>query len=189
MAKKYPRYPSSNLPPPILRKLLRPCSTYSKLSTDYLVSAQQRTAQMCALNNLFIWFSFPVLFVSVLVFCATAFWVLSDNRRRLIQSVRLYQPSFLYAYLALLMQGGVIQVCQIVFETVLPTIRYNWFLKITLQALGCIAALKLSERLLNIYWISLLVLLIGDIFVGGMWMIRFDSLTENLSEDLYSKLR
>ena len=88
-------------------------------------SAQQRT-QMCALNNLFIWFSFPVLFVSVLVFCATAFWVLSDNRRRLIQSVRLYQPSFLYAYLALLMQGGVIQVC---FWTVLPTIEQNRFWK------------------------------------------------------------
>ena len=54
--------------------------------------------------------SFLVLFVSVLVFSATASWILSDNRRRLIQSVRLYQPSFLYAYLALLMQGGVIQV-------------------------------------------------------------------------------
>ena len=60
---------------------------------------------------LFLFFlSFLVLFVSVLVFSATASWILSDNRRRLIQSVRLYQPSFLYAYLALLMQGGVIQV-------------------------------------------------------------------------------
>ena len=59
---------------------------------------------------IFLFLSFLVLFVSVLVFSATASWILSDNRRRLIQSVRLYQPSFLYAYLALLMQGGVIQV-------------------------------------------------------------------------------
>ena len=57
------------------------------------------------------------------------------------------------------------------------------------QAIGCAAALRLSEKLLNIYWISLLVLLIGDILVGGMWMIRFDHLTKNLEADLHGRLR
>merc|ERR1712226_1545663 len=33
------------------------------------------------------------------------------------------------------------------------------------------------------------VLLIGDILVGGMWMIRFDHLTKNLEADLHGRLR
>lgn len=92
-------------------------------------------------------------------------FILSDNRRQLVNSVQLYQPSFLYAYLAIFMQGGVIQV------------------------MGCVAALRLNEKLLNAYWISLLVLLIGDILVGGMWMVKFDSLTENITADLHGRLR
>ena len=56
--------------------------------------------------------SFPVLFLSVFVFVSTAAWVFSDRRRLLIPSVRLYHPSFLYAYLALTLQGGVVQVIQ-----------------------------------------------------------------------------
>ena len=39
--------------------------------------------------------------------------ILSDNRRQLVNSVQLYQPSFLYAYVAIFMQGGVIQVSHI----------------------------------------------------------------------------
>ena len=34
-----------------------------------------------------------------------------------------------------------------------------------------------------------MVLLIGDILVGGMWMIRFDHLTKNLEADLHGRLR
>ena len=55
--------------------------------------------------------------------------------------------------------------------------------------MGCVAALRLNEKLLNAYWISLLVLLIGDILVGGMWMVKFDSLTENITADLHGRLR
>jgi len=106
-----------------------------------------------------------VLFVSVLSFCVAGSIILSDNRRQLVTSVQLYQPSFLYAYLAIFLQGGVIQV------------------------MGCVAALRLNEKLLNAYWISLLVLLIGDILVGGMWMVKFDSLTENITADLHGRLR
>ena len=53
---------------------------------------------------------FSVLFVSVLSFCVAGSIILSDNRRQLVNSVQLYQPSFLYAYLAIFLQGGVIQV-------------------------------------------------------------------------------
>ena len=55
-------------------------------------------------------FLFSVLFVSVLSFCVAGSIILSDNRRQLVNSVQLYQPSFLYAYLAIFLQGGVIQV-------------------------------------------------------------------------------
>lgn len=106
-----------------------------------------------------------VLFLSVLVFCCAATYILTDSRRQLVTSVRLYHPSFLYAYVALLLQGGVIQV------------------------VGCVAALRLSERLLNAYWISLLVLLVGDILIGGIWMIRFDHLTSGLTPELHGRLR
>ena len=55
-------------------------------------------------------FLFAVLFLSVVVFVCTAAWVFSDRRRLLLPSIRLYHPSFLYAYVALIMQGGVVQV-------------------------------------------------------------------------------
>ena len=55
-------------------------------------------------------FYFSVLFISILAFCAAGSLILSDNRRQLLNSVQLYQPSFLYAYLAIFIQGGVIQV-------------------------------------------------------------------------------
>ena len=61
------------------------------------------------LQRLFL-FVFSVLFVSVVVFVATAAYVFSDSRSLLFPSIKLYQPSFLYAYTALLMQGGVVQV-------------------------------------------------------------------------------
>ena len=54
--------------------------------------------------------------------------------------------------------------------------------------MGFVAALRLNEKLLNAYWISLLVLLIGDILIGGVWMIKFDTITENLTSDLQRRL-
>ena len=63
-----------------------------------------------SLHPTFFPFLFPVLFISILAFCAAGSLILSDNRRQLLHSVQLYQPSFLYAYLAIFMQGGVIQV-------------------------------------------------------------------------------
>ncbi len=52
-----------------------------------------------------------MLFLGVLVFLCTACFVLSDGRLRLVsEHIRPYHPSFLYAYLALLLQGGIVQV-------------------------------------------------------------------------------
>ncbi|CAG9771931.1 unnamed protein product [Ceutorhynchus assimilis] len=76
-----------------------------------------------------------VLLAGALAFTGAAIkTLLFDFRRSLVPSLTLYQPSFLYAYLALATQGG------------------------ALQLLGCLAALKLSERLLNAYWLLLLEL-------------------------------
>ena len=49
--------------------------------------------------------------MGVVVFLVTACYVLSDERMRLVSdSLRPYHPSMLYAYLALIIQGGVVQV-------------------------------------------------------------------------------
>lgn len=78
--------------------------------------------------------------------------------------VELYQPTFLYAYVALLFQCGV------------------------LQAIGCVGALRLNQRLLNTYWTLLLVLMIGDILVGLVWAFRLDHIKSNLRPLLKQKL-
>ena len=53
-----------------------------------------------------------MLFMGVVVFLATCWYVLWDGRLRLVagDSLRPYHPSMLYAYLALTLQGGVVQV-------------------------------------------------------------------------------
>eukprot|EP00095_Tigriopus_kingsejongensis_P010144 maker-scaffold1067_size65077-snap-gene-0.7 protein:Tk10144 transcript:maker-scaffold1067_size65077-snap-gene-0.7-mRNA-1 annotation:"PREDICTED: uncharacterized protein LOC100569714" len=104
-----------------------------------------------------------VLLFSVMVFLGTAFYVIADSRRQLISSVQLYQPSFLYAYLALFMQSGVV------------------------QAIGCFGALRLDERLLKTYWLLLLGLLVGDVVVGGYWMVRYERLSSTLGRDMLTK--
>lgn len=78
--------------------------------------------------------------------------------------VELYQPTFLYAYVALLLQCGV------------------------LQAIGCVGALRLNQRLLNTYWSLLVVLMIGDILVGFVWAFRLDQIKSNLRPMLKHKL-
>jgi hypothetical protein len=50
-----------------------------------------------------------------------------------------------------------------------------------LQLIGCLGALRLSEKLLNAYWLLLLVLLIGDAILGIFWMFKFDRIMQELS--------
>ncbi|CAH1402770.1 unnamed protein product [Nezara viridula] len=98
-----------------------------------------------------------LLFVSVIGFVTVACRVLiSDPRRLLFPGLSLWQPSFLYAYLALIFQSGFLQI------------------------IGCLGASRLNERLLNIYWLLILVLLVGDVLLGVVWMYRFNGLTTEL---------
>ncbi|XP_031637375.1 uncharacterized protein LOC116349882 isoform X2 [Contarinia nasturtii] len=98
-----------------------------------------------------------VLLMAVIIFCCIAGKVLlADYRRLLIHGLNLGQPSFVYAYLALLIQSGF------------------------LQLVGCLGALRLSEKLLNAYWLLLLVLLIGDAILGIFWMFKFDRIMHEL---------
>lgn len=98
------------------------------------------------------------LLASVAGFACVAGRVMLDPRRALIPAARSWlQPSFLYAYLALAAQGG------------------------ALQVLGCVGALRLSERLLGAYWLLLLLLLCGDAVVGMAWAFRFDQVTHRFN--------
>nr|XP_053629947.1 CD82 antigen-like [Cherax quadricarinatus] len=97
-----------------------------------------------------------VLLVSVFVFMGVALGVASHPYLSLVQAIPAYHPTLLYGYVALLLQAGV------------------------LQALGCVGALRLSQRLLNIYWLLLLFLLLGDVVVGLVWLYRFSHLTDGL---------
>lgn len=106
-----------------------------------------------------------VLLVSVVGFAIVAGKVLIvDPKRSLVPGLSLGQPSFLYAYLALLTQCGV------------------------LQFIGCLGARKLNERLLNIYWLLILLLLVGDAMLGLFWVYRFDRITEELRPVLKQRL-
>ena len=64
-----------------------------------------------------------------------------------------YHPTLLYGYIALLLQIGFV------------------------QALGSVGAIKLSQKLLNIYWYTLFILLIGDLLVGSYWLFKLYSLS------------
>ncbi|CAG7821207.1 unnamed protein product [Allacma fusca] len=105
-----------------------------------------------------------VLAVATLVFTVFAVSVLVDPRISLISGVELYQPTFLYAYVALLLQCGV------------------------LQTIGCLGALRLNQKLLNTYWTLLLVLMIGDIVVGLIWAFRLDGIKDALKPNLKRRL-
>ncbi|KAK6633338.1 hypothetical protein RUM44_003940 [Polyplax serrata] len=107
-----------------------------------------------------------VLLVSVLGFVIVAIKVvLVDPRRTLIPGLTLYEPSLLYAYLALLTQSGL------------------------LQLLGCVGAHKLNEKLLNMYWFLLLFLLFGDAFIGVVWIFRFDKMYTDIRPILRQRLQ
>ncbi|KAK9512832.1 hypothetical protein O3M35_001162 [Rhynocoris fuscipes] len=98
-----------------------------------------------------------LLFISVLGFCIVAAKVfVFDPRRLLVPYLSLTQPSFLYAYAALIFQSGF------------------------LQLIGCLGAQRLNEKLLNIYWLLILVLLLGDVLLGVVWLFRFDKIATEL---------
>ncbi|KZC07429.1 CD63 antigen [Dufourea novaeangliae] len=90
----------------------------------------------------------------------------SDPRRYLVPGVpRAYDPTALYAYLALATQLGLVQL------------------------VGCIAARRLSERLLMAYWALLLALLFGDAVIGVAWVFRFETMRAELRPTLRQRLQ
>ncbi|XP_076662479.1 uncharacterized protein LOC143365814 [Halictus rubicundus] len=89
-----------------------------------------------------------------------------DPRRYVVPGVpRAFDPTALYAYLALATQLGLVQL------------------------LGCIAARRLSARLLNAYWILLLALLFGDAVIGVAWVFRFERMLAELRPNLRQRLQ
>lgn len=104
-----------------------------------------------------------VLLLSVLVFSVVGGFILADVRMRFVP-LPLYHPTLLYGYVALILQAGV------------------------LQAVGCVSAVRLNERWLNVYWLLMLVLLIGDVLVGVAWVFLFSTLTAGLPSHLRVRL-
>lgn len=105
-----------------------------------------------------------VLLLGVMVFAVTAGSVLGNIRSRFVP-VPMYHPTFIYAYLALVAQGGL------------------------LQAVGCYGALRLNEKWLNFYWLAMLVLLVGDVLVGIAWIFLFSNIAHNLPAELLTRLQ
>ncbi|KAI5634774.1 tetraspanin family domain-containing protein [Phthorimaea operculella] len=104
------------------------------------------------------------LLLGALAFCAAAGRALADYRRALVPGLGAAQPGFLYGYAALPAQAGL------------------------LQLLGCLAALRLSERMLNAYWLALLALLVGDVAIGVYWAFRFERVCRELKPQLKIRL-
>ena len=46
----------------------------------------------------------------------------------------------------------------------------------------------MNEKLLNIYWNILVILLFGDAIVGVVWLFRYNVLVATLKSDLKAKL-
>ncbi|XP_050435500.1 uncharacterized protein LOC126842515 isoform X2 [Adelges cooleyi] len=106
-----------------------------------------------------------VLLVCVVCFVVIACrLVVADQRRHLVPDLNLAHPSLLYAYAALAVQCGF------------------------LQLVGCLGARTLNERLLNIYWLMLLGLLIGDAVLGVYWVYRYDKMVAKLKPTLRHRL-
>ncbi|XP_070491428.1 uncharacterized protein [Chironomus tepperi] len=141
-----------------LRFLMRPMNHLG-------ISSNSPDVKAMRYYRLWIYTCNAVLLMAVIIFCGVAGKVLlADYRRLLINGLNLTQPSFVYAYLALLVQSGF------------------------LQLIGCLGALRLSEKLLNAYWLLLLVLLIGDAILGIFWMFKFDRIMQDLQPMLRYRL-
>lgn len=110
-----------------------------------------------------------VLLVSALGFVIAVtrtFFISNDPRRFLVPGVpKAHDPTALYIYLALTLQLGLVQL------------------------LGFIAAKHLSARLLNAYWLLLLALLFGDIFIGVTWVFRFEKICADFRSILRLRLQ
>ncbi|XP_076371207.1 tetraspanin-11-like isoform X2 [Tachypleus tridentatus] len=106
-----------------------------------------------------------ILLFSVLIFVCLAAWICSDHHMVLFPYIRFHQPILVYAYFALILQGGV------------------------LQAVGCWGAVRMNERLLNTYLLIILALFLGDLVVGVVWIFHYSHISANLRNDLKARLQ
>jgi hypothetical protein len=58
-----------------------------------------------------------------------------------------------------------------------------------LQLVGCLGARNLNERLLNVYWCLLLILLIGDALLGIFWVHHFEYIITQMRPVLKQRFR
>ncbi|XP_060872867.1 uncharacterized protein LOC132946803 [Metopolophium dirhodum] len=106
-----------------------------------------------------------VLMVCVVCFVVIAYQlVVADQRLHLVPGLDLCHPSLLYVYAALFVQCTVLQI------------------------VGFLGARSLSERLLNVYWLLLLGLLVGDAVLGVYWVYRYDKMVARLKPALRDRL-
>lgn len=141
----------------------QPQQPVSALKAPLRISYSPSTAMRY--YRLWIYTCNAVLLISVVGFSIVATKILIvDPKRALIPGLSLTQPSFVYAYLAIITQSGV------------------------LQFIGCLGARKLNEKLLNIYWLLILMLLVGDGMLGVFWVYRFDKISEELRPVLKQRL-
>lgn len=57
-----------------------------------------------------------------------------------------------------------------------------------LQAIGCLGAIRMNEKLLNLYWQILVCLLFGDVVVGTIWLFRYNYIQSGLRGELKTRL-
>lgn len=127
--------------------------------------------------------------MAVIVFCGVAGKVLlADYRRLLVNGLNLTQPSFIYAYLALLVQSGKFSLPSKCARAMTKYFNVRNCAAGFIQFVGCLGALRLSEKLLNAYWLLLLCLLIGDMLLGIFWLFKFDRLISGLQPMLRLRL-
>ncbi|XP_075680601.1 uncharacterized protein LOC113791597 [Dermatophagoides pteronyssinus] len=104
------------------------------------------------------------LFIGTFIYVVAFITVITDSRLSLFPNIRLYHPSFIYAYLAIIIQGGLV------------------------QAIGCLGALKLNESYLHLYLVTMSILVFGDAIVGVAWALRYKNITMNLKSDLKNQI-
>lgn len=126
------------------------------------------------------------LLIATLVFVLFFLWFLTDVHMSLFPSIGIYHLSFLYAVVALVLQGGVVQVGLTPIDRV-PAMTPPLFAFLC-QAIGCYGAIRMNEKLLHLYWNILVILLFGDAIFGAVWFYRYKLLVPTLKSDLKAKL-